>query len=556
MKTLLSLKTWQLRMFRNSLRQGGRERRRPIMQAIALAIFAAFIFQGASVLFRTLASATSEAPPGVLPTLQLEMLSSIALGMLLFLLMTGLRSVNESLFQASDLPFLLAQPMPTRTIFAAKFLDAYTISLAFLAPIALAAWIAFGAVNNAPILYYALAIIVTLFGTLLFHSLVVLLLLVIMRFVPGQTMKQMFLVLSGLGAVTLVLGSQVFASRMVQESLQDPLLVFETVGKWGLGQLSFLPHVWITKAILLPFPAFDYSWIESLLPLIVMALAVAAFTIHLSDRLYARGWASGLESPTRSKRKTKRRPRTQQTRWPEGPFWAIFRKDLLLLKREPLVWYHLVVGSIVIGFFFYNISGPGESGVGPMVLLMPLLMAAVTSTQLGGIGISREGSNWWLLRTHAIQPATLYWSKFLYALLPPMLLVTAAAIVVEYFTTLALYPLPFTLVLMWLMTTAIVAFQLLLDILTPDFTIKIEFGGSRKNSSGTTKLLVSMFAVMLYVVAIGFLLFLPALALRESTEAIRQLLTFGLVGALTAATLITSYMWGIRRLHRLLTAED
>lgn len=560
MRMLMSLKKWQLHMLKNNVWHGGRDRRKLIMQVVGIAGFAALIFSGSLALFRSLSDLTVGAPPGVLATLQMGLLSSVALGMLIFLFMTGLRSINDVLFQADDLAFLLAQPIPSRAIFAAKFLDAYNVSLAYVGPVALSVWIAFGVANEAPALFYPLVVMTGLCGVLLYHSVVVMLLLVIMRFVPGQLMKQLLLVLAGLGAITIVLASQVFASRAVQESLQDPLALFETVGRWGLDSISFLPHVWITKAILLPLPSFDYSWVESVLPLAIAAFGMSALSISLAGHLYAQGWASGLEVATRRVRSRGARSGSLHNRWPQGPFWAILRKDLLLLKREPLVWYFLLSSSIVISFFYYNIRGESGSDVGMMVILMPVLMATVSSTQLGGVGISREGASWPLLRSHLGAPKSLYWSKLLFALMPPLLFVTVTVFVLEHFTNLAPYSFGTTLGISWLMTAGVAAFQILLDILTPDFTLKIEFGGSRKNSSGTGKVLVATVGVLMYLGAMGLLLFLGTMY-RESAwlagkpDETVTLLSFGLVGLWAVVTWIISYMWGTRRLQRLLTAE-
>lgn len=177
---------------------------------------------------------------------------------------------------------------------------------------------------------------------------------------------------------------------------------------------------------------------------------------------------------------------------------------------------------------------------------------------MGGVGISREGGNWWLIRLLAPGASTLYWSKLAAALLAPCLIAALAGVALVYVTDLALYPLLPTLLLMWAMAVGVVAFELLLDILVPNFALKIEFGGSRKAQAGIGKLLTVTFAAMLYAAVLGSLLYLPEM--REGFPWLPRSATWRQVADLAPAllwvalTVLVSASWGQRRLTRLLAS--
>lgn len=247
METLLAIKRWQLRMFTNGLRYKSRSLLGLVGQLVGIGAYGVVIFLGLRSLFTLLLEATVGAPAGLVSLVHVNILSSLALATLLILFVTGLKPIHDTLFEAGDLSFLLSLPISARSVFAAKFVDTFLVSLGLAGPVLISAVVAYGVVHQTPASFYVLGLVTILLGVLLFHSLVVLLLLLVMRYVPGQVMKQTFVVLTGLAAVSAVLISQIVASNVIEEQLADPVALFEGMASLGIGEYSYLPHVWITK---------------------------------------------------------------------------------------------------------------------------------------------------------------------------------------------------------------------------------------------------------------------------------------------------------------------
>lgn len=457
--------------------------------------------------------------PGLARTVEASLLSLVSLAVFFLILTSGFKTLYERTFESDDLPFLLSNPISVKTIFTAKLLGSFFYILQTVVLFTLPPWIAYGMIKSAPVAFYMAAITAVVLGALLVHSLLALLILLIMRFAPSAKIKQIALGLSGGAALVIVFVSQIAGSRMTQEYLQDPLVLLEHVGQWGIGDNPYLPHLWMSRFALSFLPSFDFSSWSNGLPLILSSIGLSYLAVSLSGSFFLTGWTTKGDAPVKAKRRV-----LQQTRtfWPHGRLMAIVRKDLLSTKRDPLLWYNMLVITIVLGFFIYNLMSdvpvdePGMTDlwmIRTMALLMPALMGSVLISQLGGISISREGKNWWFLCSSPIEPRTLYLAKLAYAVLIPALYgVLFQLVIFLAFPAVSFFPPYVSIPAIILITLAVAALMLMLDILFPDFTIKIEFGGTAGRAAGTTKLLLSMLLGFATLGLVGVTISFPAWA--------------------------------------------
>lgn len=514
MDTLALLLKYQWIQTKNSLKDRKAKLRTLFVIAMVLGL-AIFIGRGLSQLFTYMDTSFAELP-GLARTIEASILSLLCLGVFFLILTSGLKMVYERTFESDDLVFLLSSPVSAKAVFASKLLGSFFYNLQGSAIFILPAWIAYGLNNSAPVAFYPAAIVAVVLGALLVHSLLALLILLIMRFVPSARLKKIFIALSSMAALVIVFVSQIISSKMAQDQMQNPMVFLQQVGEWGIGKNPYLPHLWMSRFALSFLPSFNYSPWANGLPLVLVSLGLCYLAITLSGSFFLAGWGTKDDSVVRPKKAVK------QTRslWPKGSFMSVIRKEFLVVKRDPLLWYNLLVITIVLGFFVYNMStsAPSEAPamteawvMRTMALMMPAFMGSILISQLGGISISREGQNWWFLCSSPIEPQTLYLAKLTYAALIPALYGIVFQLAIFYiFPDAPFFPPYVSIPMIILINLAVAAAELMLDILFPDFTIKIEFGGTAGKASGTTKLLISMFLGFASMFLFGGTISLPA----------------------------------------------
>lgn len=446
--------------------------------------------------------------PAFKSAIEINLLNGVCLTLLVMVFLTGIQTTYKAIYESDDIGFLLAQPVPAKAIFSAKFATSYVIMLALAGAFGLPAWYGYGAARGAGAGFYLLATLFMCLLLLFAHSVVSLMLLLAMRYLPGRKMKQLFIASSAIFGVLIVLLSQMFSARM--QSTNDPMQMLEALGRGQLSKTWYLPSTWAVNAVLGLMPEYGLSWAPYAAVLAIGAVGLSVVSIEVSGRWFMAGWAGKSEeggAGARSKRKTAARVKEREGVAPGGTYWTVLRKDLRLLFRDPLVWYSLVIGLIVIGFFAFNMraSGPAASQmggedvgvVGGLVIMMGAMMGSVTSAQTGGISLSREGSSFWILRGCPVRPGELFAAKMTYALLPSFGML-GLAVIAARITGAAQYPLWKTLAFGVPLILATSSLQMLLDIFFPDFTMKIEFG-SAKSGKGSGKLLITMLASMAVV---------------------------------------------------------
>ena len=498
--------------------------------------------------------------------LEANILSGVTLFSLVMVFISGLQSTYKIIFESDDIGFLMAQPVPIEAIFAAKFVSAFASIAAVAAPFGLPVWVAYGLVRKAGALFPVAAAILLALLLLLAHSAVSFVLLLAMRYLPGRKMKQLFVGLTAVLGVMIVLLSQMLSSQI--QRTPDTAKIVEMLSKGSLAGPWYLPSSWMVGSAV----ALAGGKIGAALPgafaLAASAGCMSVAAVRLSKRWFTAGWSGRTEEAGLSSKRRVERRRTASPK-PRGSYFAILGKDLRLLVRDPLVWYNLAIGVIVIGFFIFNTSSTMMRGqpegvpagedievMGALALFMPVMMGSVTGAQTGGVSISREGSSFWIVRGNPVAASEFFWAKMTYALLPPSALLVFSVVAMRIVAPFGM-PLWLSLLLGGAMVLTVSSLQILLDIFFPDFTLKIEFGSSR-SGRGTGKLLTTMFSSMGAAGLLTFLATLPATPLGArlfpglSQSAVALIVRAGIVGLGLAVLLGTRY-FGVKRLERVLT---
>ncbi len=503
--------------------------------------------------------------PGLADAVSVNLLGATALSVLIFTVMAGLQTTYKIVYESDEVGFLLAQPVPVRSVFVAKFLAAYVplavLGLGFGLPV----WIGWGRATGAGAGFY-LQVFAGLGVLILFaHSVLSVLLLVAMGFLPGRRMKQTFTALMAIGGVLVVSLSQVLSVKVGSiggAGGHDAIL--EQIGLSNIGGIWYLPSTWFVKAVLGTIPRFGIDPLPYVFPLLGGAFLVTWLAVKVSDRTYLSGWAGRSEEQKKSTVRKRHKGRERGVfAGLKGTYWTVLRKDLKAHWRDPLIWYSLVVSAIALGFFVFNTArqspnmGQGNNEMmGGLLIMMASLMGAVSSSQSGGISFSREGRSFWMLQANPTSAVQLLWAKLSYAFFPGFLTVTLTLVAAE----IAGIPrLPFWLgLLLGLSISAAVSFlQILLDVCFPDFSVKIGFGVS-KGEKRATKMLVTMFVSMALVILTYLVQAVPFIlgsneALKHLNFQLLQWISYGAVVALAPVFGLVVATKGLKKLRGLLS---
>lgn len=511
--------------------------------------------------------ATLSVVPAVKTAIEINVLNGISLFMLIMVFLTGIQTTYKTIYESDDIGFLMAQPVPVQSIFVAKFLTAYATLAATVLVIGLPAWLGYGVSIKAGPLFYLLALLLLALLLLVAHSLVAFLLLVAMKYLPGRKMKQLFIASSAIFGVLLVLLSQM-ASAQIQRT-EDPSKMLEMIGRGQLERTWYLPSTWMVNAVLGTFREFGLNPLPYAMALVVSSVGLSTLAVRVSRGWFLAGWAGRTEETAVGVVKKRSRGRGSSlavhSTLPSGTYWTVLRKDLRLLFRDPLVWYNLVIGVIVVGFFIFNMksqsSSPGFGGqdsvvLGSVVTMMSVMMGSVAGAQTGGISVSREGASFWLVRGNPVDARGFFGAKITYALLPPAVLFALSVVAISL-SGLPHGSMGMVILMGASMVVTVASVQILLDVFFPDFTLKVEFGSS-KSGRGTGKLITTMLGSMVMVFALSFLLLLPTtqiprrlfpgITMRTATLA-SQVAVVG-IGVLIGGSAV---IFGVKRMRRILS---
>lgn len=506
-------------------------------------------------------------PPGSEILVQSSILAIsqlLSLGTILFLFLTGLRVIHEYLFESPDMHFLLATPLRVKNIFATKLTECLGLIFLSISFMTLTPLIGLGIAYKAGFVYYLTTIISYLAGFVLFGSLAALLLLLIMRFIPGQRLKQILLSATLVMGLLIVFLTQAFSSSMMNLSEEEIIAALNGLNDLGLNKLSFLPHVWMAKSSVASLPGSQVNLWANLIPLLLGAGLVFWLTTSLSAKLYLSGWGSGQEVDAQKKKKVKVSERP--IHGSGTPFKAMLRKELLYLKREPFMWYQIAIGLIVMGFFAFNnmkaSSGvPITEGMKPgfinqsLNLFMILLFAGLSGPTVAGLALSREGKNWRFMQALPLNPRTVFWSKYIFGYLPCLLEGLIGIMIFYYIPGMALFPLSISIPIVVISLAALISIDVWSDIYFPNFNIKI---GSSKSQEGAGKILLINLGMMPIILLLGatfsFQWWYSQVSFFQAlTPMWAKIISLGLFSLETVGVFIFCVKSSIKRLELLLT---
>ncbi|MEA4882448.1 MAG: hypothetical protein VB144_02090 [Clostridia bacterium] len=445
--------------------------------------------------------------PDLARVIGVNLLAAMSMTVFIMLFMTGVSVVHSALYEAGDLKFLLAAPVPVGSVVSAKLVIALVTNLMAIIPFVYPIWAGYGAGMGAPALFYFASLLSMVMAAVLFTAVVAMIVMLIMRYIPSQKMKQLILVGSLVMGFAFVLVSQVFSAYMSRSNGIDFVAMAQSAGKWGLDKIAWMPHVWVVKTALLGTPGFRFSVWESILPLAAVSLGSFAMAARLATTAFLGGWSSSREVD--SAKSGRRReslangasmPSTLIGRYP-GQVWGVVAKDITVNLRLPTMWYGVLVSLVAAAFLMYNMSfGARQSGpeaeimFRDLILFMTIMLAAVSTGQVASMGISMDGEGLWLLKSAPVRPGLYYSAKLMAGAVPSAFIVSILMIGAAFVRSVPQYPLYISLPVAYAAVSLLAAFQVMLDALRPNFAIRVSgsAGAQKRGDAGKALILVGI----------------------------------------------------------------
>ena len=523
-QTMLLLKAEWRMMFNSMFRSDKKGIKRLLFGLIgvaAMVYLAWLIGVGVSSLITFVTGLLSDYPELVMMT-KVNILSAMALALFFLMFITGFTSIYSSLFESGDMRFLMGTPVGIGAIYSAKFLKAFWTNLVSILPFNLPVWIGFGLASDVGPMYYIMTVVAMILAVLMFTSVVAMVVMMISRYVSSQKMKQLVMVGSLALGVILVIAIQLLSSVMSRSQGIDLENLAASVGGGGLGSQWFLPHVWVVKAPLAMVEGYGFSLLESLVPLVVFSVGAFLISVKVAQKVFLKGWSSSREFGDAKKSKGASGKTVKSAgigfNTFKGQFGSIFYKDLLVWKRQPVLWYGVLIAGIALAFFMFNMSAPGMDGaaeegfsiIREMLLFMIVFMCSYSSGGLSVFSVSMDGEGIWLLKSSPISPRKYYLAKMAVVMAPGTVIAVLAIVGMALFSGLPQYPIYISLPMAIATLSVITAMQLLTDIVKPNFNLKIAGFGGGKAMNDPFKSIVLVFSSMISSVVLVALFALPS----------------------------------------------
>lgn len=430
-----------------------------IVVAIVVLGLAALLFWLSLLLLGFLRSPlmASLADPGALLNSVPAMVVSVAF---VLNLLTNFGVLLQSLYLARDMDFLLTAPLPMRAVFFAKLLQAILPNFGLMCFFALPVMFGLGSSAHYSILYYPAVLVALALLTLAASGISALLVMAVVRVVPARRVAE---VLGFVGAIISMLLSQ--SGRIIGETHISSEQASTVLNRFTALNAPWSPLAWTGQGLI---ALGEGRWLPALGLLVAsLGLAGGLFWVCLSSAewLYYTGWASMQGSPRKKKKKVVRRegvrseigsevgrmtaaitlspsmglgtlPLTKEVRPGRrlpAALTGLLVKDFRLMRRDLRNLSNLIT-PLILGVLYtlsmsgsFNSRSDSGSGFGSFVagggfqyfsvaFALFIGWGLVLNLSLGGF--SREGRQFWLIRTSPVNQDLLLLAKYLAAFLP------------------------------------------------------------------------------------------------------------------------------------------
>ncbi len=328
-----------------------------------------------------------------------------------------------TLYDSTDLPFLLSLPVAPWQVFGLKVAETYVTSALVPAAFTVPVLVGLGLERHAPISYYPMAFLAILALYAIPVALGAVLALLLMRVAPAGRAKEVSTAVSVVMAAGLVLGLRALRPERLSALTPDE---FEGLLKgFASLELGATPAAWAADAV--------WGALQGSVPIAAMVLALSslgllALVARVAAWAYRVGWFRALDAGRRHGPVGYRAAAAWERPLAAfGTHGGIIIKDLRLLARDPSQWAQLLVLLALAGVYFIStasLTADAQSFrdvLGAMNLAFLGFLMAGVGVRMALPLVSLEGEGFWLLQTGPLRARQVVLAKF-WGVLPVMAL--------------------------------------------------------------------------------------------------------------------------------------
>lgn len=358
------------------------------------------------------------------------------------ILLTSFGVLLQGLYLAGDMEFLLSSPIPIRSVFLSKLLQAIFPNLAIITLFALPVFYGLGAASGYNFLYYPFVLIVLIMLALAAAGLSALLVMTLVRIIPPRRIAEVLGFVGAILAMTMSQIGNIFNFGEISpgnEQIQQALTRVESFN------ISWMPLTWGGRG-LVALGEGDWLLAGGLL-ILTIGISFGIFWLSLvtAERWFYTGWAA-MQVVSTKKKTSARRSSTRVSHinilfsWITPSIRTIIWKDFLVLRRDLRNLSQLVtplIFGVIYSFLLLRNNGnvPPGQGQAPGLFLQGFKIALVYSSvgmaifvgwmllsRLATMSFSQEHYSYWILKSAPVNSRQLVTAKFLVAYLPTIIL--------------------------------------------------------------------------------------------------------------------------------------
>ncbi|MBI3769293.1 MAG: hypothetical protein HY271_12505 [Deltaproteobacteria bacterium] len=421
---------------RNALRRG-RAKAAVLMLVTALFWVGSFVFFERTVSYFQTITALG-------PVLTQRLLVMLFVSFFAVLVISNVVTALTTFYLAADVRLLLAAPIPPRRIHQARFVETLVASSWMVLLFGLPAFLAYGVVYRAGVLFYV-GTIATLLPFLVIPAAIgVLVTTALVLAFPARRARDVLVVatvaLAAVGYLALrLLRPERLASPSEFAGFAAFLAAFEAPAS------PYLPSTWAAEVLTALLGARPGAPLFYLALLVTTAAVLYLASAAVVERLMLSAWSRAQEGRTHARRAPllgRLLPRLTAP-LPRVPRLLLI-KDVMVFFRDASQWSQLLLLGALVVVYVYNFSvlpiddgTPLAATLRDVVAFCNLGLAAFVTASVAVRfvypSISLEGRVWWVLRSTPVPLGTLWWSKFLVAFLPLAILGETLIVVTNRF---------------------------------------------------------------------------------------------------------------------------
>jgi len=438
-------------------------------------------------------------------------LTIVFLFCMLITLFFGLFQVIGNLYFAKDAQFLSSLPIKQYTVFAVKLTLTLIYELITLLPFALGALIIFGIKTSANLWFYLKSIPIIFTLPIIPMLISTLFAMFFMRFTALSKYRDFLTIVGSILLFVAIMYANQKINYMFLSSKTEEIMSGLLKGSINLSDIIgsvFPPVILATKAILNT----GMSWMPSMIIYLLSTAVFVFIIILLSTKVYYKGLTAQNET-AQPLGKAKRPIRGKQ----QGIITSVFIKEWRMLLRIPVYAINGLTSVFILPIMIFIMAGNNsiqEANIGQILnmlkdgkdMLSVLIITAMFSFIVGinpaaSTVYSREGENYYFLKSLPISQRQLLTGKLLFSISIDILAIILTAATLYYFLPLAVWNYIGAIILSLLISIATSALNIAVDFKNP----KLEWTSHQQAIKQNFNSLIGMLLSLALLIVLGFI---------------------------------------------------